>query len=41
MEARTALGLLGGYSAKVFSIPATLLLRYKSNWQQYDRLLYY
>jgi hypothetical protein len=40
-EARTALGLPGGFPAKNHSIQATLLCQYQSRWQQNDGLLYY
>jgi hypothetical protein len=40
-EARTALGLPGGYEAKNHSLPAVLLRQYQSHWKQHDGLLYY
>ncbi len=40
-EARTTLGLPGGFLAKEYSILAILLHQYQSNWQQHDSRLYY
>jgi hypothetical protein len=40
-EARTALGLPGGYCAEEHSVLATLLCQYQSHWQQHNGLLYY
>jgi hypothetical protein len=41
MEARTALGLPGGYLAEEHGVSAMLLHQYESYWQQHDGLLYY
>jgi hypothetical protein len=38
-EARTTLGLPGGFPAENYSIPATLLRQYQSHWKQNDGLL--
>jgi hypothetical protein len=40
-EARTALGLLGGFPAKEHSIPTTLLRQYQNHRQQHNSFLYY
>jgi hypothetical protein len=40
-EARTVLGLPGGYLAEEHSVPATLLRQYQSHWQKHDGFLYY
>jgi D-mannonate dehydratase len=40
-EARTALGLPGGYEAENHSILTVLLRQYQSQWKQHDGLLYY
>jgi hypothetical protein len=40
-EARTALGLPGGYLAEKHGVPAMLLRQYQSHRQQHDSLLYY
>jgi transposase InsO family protein len=40
-EARTALGLPGGYEAENHCILAVLLRQYQSHWKQHDGLLYY